>query len=65
MAKKSQNEVPSTSIEANDFPGIMLLEDPIDLDPGQAQDQLNLKSDQKGQAQVRGGMLSVSFDFSQ
>jgi hypothetical protein len=61
---KPRNEVPTTSIEANDFPGLMLLEDPIDLEPGQAQDQLNMKSDTKGQLASRNGMLPVSFDFS-
>ena len=45
-----------------DFPGIFLLTDPIDLPPGGAQDQLNLKSDEPGQANVRLGMLPVSFD---
>lgn len=57
------NETPSTRFEVNDFPGLMLLEDPIDLPPGAAQDQVNLQSSQQGQAQVRLGMLPVSFDF--
>ncbi len=60
---KGQNETPQTAIEFNDFPGIFLLEDPIDLDPGAGQDQLNVKSDLLGQLSVRNGMLPVVFDF--
>lgn len=46
-----------------DFAGLYLLEDPIDLPPGAAQDQLNAKSDQQGQLTVRSGYLKVLFDF--
>ncbi len=60
---KGQNETPQTAVEVNDFPGIFLLEDPIDLPPGAAQDQLNIKSDQAGTMQVRGGGLPVIFDY--
>lgn len=49
---------------SDDFPGIVLLEDPIDIPPGAAQDQLNLQSSEPGQASVRLGMLPVSFDSS-
>lgn len=60
---KGQNETPATSIDINDFAGIFLLEDPVDLPAGGAQDQLNIKSDLLGTMQVRGGMLAVSFDY--
>jgi hypothetical protein len=60
---KGQNETPQTKIEFNDFPGLFLLEDPIDLQPGAGQDQLNIKSDMEGSLTVRGGMLPVSFDY--
>lgn len=63
MAKRQGNESPDGSVEMNDFPGIFLLTDPIDLPPGGGQDQLNLKSDQGGTLQVRNGMLVVSFDY--
>lgn len=55
-------EQPRNSTEDRDFPGIMLLADPIDLPPGAGQDQLNLKSSEPGQASVRLGMLPVAFD---
>lgn len=57
-------EQPKKKVEANDFPGVFLLEDPIDLPPGAAQDQLNIKSDSSGAMSVRGGVLVVSFDYS-
>ncbi len=49
--------------DIKDFSGLYLLEDPIDLPPGAAQDQVNAKSDQQGQLTVRGGYLPVSFDY--
>jgi len=48
----------------NDFGGLYLLSDPMDLPPGAAQDQVNIKSDEPGQMEVRGGMLPVSFDVT-
>ncbi len=57
-------EKPAARDEAKDFPGIFLLNDPTDLPPGGAQDQVNMKSDQQGAMTVRGGVLPVSFDYS-
>lgn len=62
---KGQNETPTAMLQVNDFPGLKLLEDPIDLPNGMSQDQLNAKSDIEGQLSVRNGMLPVSFDLSQ
>ena len=61
---KTKGEQPNKKVEANDFPGVFLLQDPVDLPPGAAQDQLNLKSDSQGAATVRGGCLPVSFEYS-
>ena len=65
MPRGQHNEAPDAVREFKDFPGIKLLEDPIDLPPGMAQDQLNVKSDVEGQLSVRGGVLPISFDLSQ
>lgn len=62
---KGQNETPTAVREINDFPGLKLLEDPIDMPNGTSQDQLNAKSDVEGQLGIRNGMLPVSFDLSQ
>lgn len=53
---------PKVANDARDFGGIMLSDNASDLEAGEAQDQLNLKSDQVGSAHVRLGMLPVSFD---
>ena len=61
---KGQNETPTAVKPLNDFPGIKLLDDPLDLTPGMAQDQLNIQSSVQGQLNVRLGSLPVSFDYS-
>lgn len=48
--------------EARDFGGVMLSTDPHDLAPGEAQDQVNMKSDRVGAMETRSGVRTVSFD---
>lgn len=54
---------PKSVADAADFLGIELQQDAHDIEPGKAQDQVNIMSDQKGAMRTRGGCRLVSFDY--
>lgn len=53
---------PRTSVELMDFPGLVTDVDPIDFEPGMAQDQVNAVSIVRGELQVRRGYRQVQFE---
>ncbi len=55
-------DTPKAQSDARDFGGIMLSDNASDLEPGEGQDQLNIKSDQVGSMRVRFGCLPVTFE---
>ena len=57
-----QSDKPKTQITIQDFTGIELGSDALDLPPGKAQDQVNIQSDQRGAMQCRMGTRLVSWD---
>lgn len=57
-----QQDVPKVQNDARDFGGIQISDNASDLEPGEAQDQVNIKSDQVGSMRVRFGCLPVSFE---
>lgn len=48
--------------QIRDFPGIQLSAGPSNLQPGEALDQVNVRSDQAARLNVRRGVKTVSFE---
>lgn len=58
------DQPPRAKVEMIDFPGLILSADPHRLPPGAAQDQVNCMALDGGRLRPRGGVRTVSFEWS-
>ena len=55
-------EMPRTTVQMTDFPGMIANMDPRDLPPGAAEDQVNVCCILVGELQVRLGLREPNFE---
>jgi len=53
---------PKARLQMRDFPGQQSNLDPLDVEPGGAVEQVNLKCVRTGELRVRGGLRQVTFE---
>lgn len=55
-------DLPASSVEIRDFPGLVLDTDPHDTPPGASRDQVNVTCEKAGELVSRQGYQPVSFE---